>query len=54
MTAHSRALRLEMEHRAIYLATGLEVDFWRWIDAGMIRLGIDELESEMVRVRYLI
>lgn len=50
----SRALSLEMSLRAAYLATGREENFFAWVDAGILRLSLEEAETERIEKKYAI
>lgn len=44
-----RAQRLEMALRASYLATGLEVNFFAWVDMGIVRKAIEDSKTKHKR-----
>lgn len=48
----ARALSLEMTLRAAYLATGRTENFYAWVDAGILRLSLEEAEMERIENKY--
>lgn len=47
-----RAYRLEMALRAQYLASERIIDFWQWVDMGLVRIAIQKSKMKAARKKY--